>query len=87
MASRWMSCEGGKQPGCVGFAGSGCFEGEEFWSVVWVEFADGAFEGLEMSAAGFDDDEEFFGALDGALPVVERLDGPEDVDAGGEFAF
>ena len=52
-----------------------------------MEFMDGAFERLYVGGARFDDEEEFFGAFDCSLPVIERGDGANDVDAGGEFAF
>ena len=63
----------GCQPFEVGGGGCRNGQGDDFRRFVSVQGADSRFEGIEIRQSGFGQEQDFRGAFDFALPVINRF--------------
>lgn len=75
---------GFEEPVEIRLAGGFWSEDEELGDVVGVEAAERGFDLVEVGGGGFDEEQDFFGFFDVALPAVDGREAGDDVDAGGE---
>ena len=76
-----------KKPAGVRLGCAGDFKDKKLWRVVAVHLVYGVLKRAKASGVGLDEQQEFLGAFNIALPTIDGLDWADDIDAGGEFAL
>src|SRR3954469_8507333 len=72
------------QPAEIGRAPIDDRQRHDLRHLVAVELRDPLLQALEQVAAAFDDEKDFFAALNAPFPAICRLDGVHPVNTGGE---
>lgn len=73
---------GGKEPIEIGLRAQADRDGNKFWDIVGVEFAQTPFDRWNKVCARLDEHQGFGGGFDRALPSIDRLDIVNNIDAG-----